>query len=137
MKKIYFILLLSVLSACGCSRVLVDDLVVKENKFYKVSVIPYSGYAYTWFEDGGISNEIHFKDGVPSGDFTVYGQDGEIVQTGTYKPVNLDLEAMGDLKNIKRLNICETYEGEFNFLDIFLVTNDLKEQVDKQKTKLF
>ena len=131
MNKLYGFIFLFVVAGCVNSTILVKDLVIKNSFFYKDSIELYSGHAFTKFENGRISNDILIKDGIPSGEWIAYGYQGEIVQKGSYRPVIFNYIRIEDLKRIQRINICEVEEGSERFIDIFIVSGDFKESVDK------
>lgn len=136
-KNIYFIAIFLFSMGCTRSQTLLEDLMIKDNRFYLDSSKVYSGYAITKFESGKVSNQIFIEDGIPSGQWIAYGYDGEVVQKGKYKPAIGPFEQIEGLKNIHRINICETKEATVNFIDIFIVSGDQKIDVDKTEDKKF
>jgi len=112
-------------------------LIIKKSIFYKDSTKVYSGHAFSKFDDGKISNDVLIENGIPSGKWIAYGYQGEIVQRGSYNPVMLDYVNIEDLKEVQRINICETEEGNERFFDIFIVSNYCIKSIDKTGDKRF
>ncbi|MGF6928963.1 hypothetical protein QFZ48_004463 [Chitinophaga sp. W2I13] len=65
---------------------------------------PFSGIAVIKFDNGKVSNSIHFKNGIPDGKWTAYGYQGEIVQEGKYTPIPID-NSNELFENIKRISV--------------------------------
>ncbi|WP_129716184.1 hypothetical protein [Pedobacter sp. SYP-B3415] len=137
MKKVYLIFFLLLGEACGNPEASFKELVVKDNLFYKDSLTVYSGYVFSEFDNGDISSKIPIKNGIPDGKWVAYGYDGEIVQSGTFKPIITGLVTLADLKQVSRINICDTNELKEHFIDIFIVCKALKKNVDKTNDKRF
>lgn len=135
--KCVAIFYLIIVLGCVTSPVLLDDIIVRNSIIYKDTNEAYTGHLITKFKSGKISNDILIKAGIPSGQWIVYGYQGEIVQKGSYKPVILNNIVFRDLQRVKRINVCAVEEGGKLYFDIFVVSEDLKVSVDKTTDKEF
>jgi len=123
----------------GCSnrKILINSLYVKDNLFCnKENFSPFSGTAISKFDTGQISNEINFKDGIPSGQWFAYGYRGEIVQNGNYKPIVLKDKNIDGTK-VKRINICTVKEGTQTYVDLYFITNDTTVKINKSTIGIY
>lgn len=114
-----------------------DKLQVKENRYYLHGEKPYTGKVVSKFDNGGISSIIQMKNGIPDGKWTAYGYKGEIMQEGSYYPVNVSNENMFKDDNFIRLNVCNTKEGTIEFTNVFVVTKSIEPRdVGNYKNKI-
>ena len=123
MRKIYFVTISSIilLVSCRYSTELVSDLVINKYKYYyKGTNKLFSGVALTKFENGLISSSTEIKDGIPNGKWFDYGYNGEVIHEGKFVPVKLQ-EPLIMEKNIERVNISFYKEGDFSFIDVYIV----------------
>lgn len=138
MDKIFLIFFSIVITGCLKNKVKLKDLKIN-NGIYHISRSnePYSGHAYSYFKEGGMSNDIYIKEGIPSGKWMAYGYDGEIVQSGEFNPLLVDQITILDVTAIDRINVCFTKEGDYKFIDVFIISNTLQKVVDKAGDKEF
>jgi hypothetical protein len=115
-KFICVLILVSVISGCK-SPSFIDELELKGDKYYaENSKTPYSGNAIARFDDGKLSAKIKFENGVPNGNWYVYGFNNEIIQQGEYKPFSFNSEG------ISRLNLYKFREGDYQYSKVLLIT---------------
>lgn len=113
------------IEGCTSSKITIDNLQMIQNKYYLAGTQkPYSGKVISKFDNGDVSSVIEIKEGVPNGKWIAYGYKNEIVQEGSYYPINVSNETEFMQDSIKRLNICFTKEGLMEFTDVFLITNE-------------
>ena len=86
----YLIVLLLFVVGCGNERPMIDDMRIVNNKYYyKKNPLSFTGIAISKSESGQILNEVNLKNGVPVGRWKTFGDNGEVVQSGTYQPFYL------------------------------------------------
>lgn len=124
MKSLFLICVISVLSlGCSDTQIHEDLLQLRQGKYYfQRSSTPYTGKVVSKFDDGNISSIIDVKQGIPNGKWIAYGYQKEIVQEGSYTPIDLSAEPDFFQEGIYRLNVCVTREGGFEFTEILLLT---------------
>lgn len=125
-------------SGCSSSKVNIDRLQVKQSRYYLPnSSKPYSGKVVFRYENGDVSNVVEIKNGVPDGKWIAYGYKKEIVQEGSYTPIDLRNEVDFFTDSINRLNVCVTKEGMAEFTDILLITDrPNKKDADDEKKRI-
>ncbi len=134
----YLMFFLLVVVGCGNERPMIDDMRIVNNKYYyKKNPLSFTGIAISKSETGQISNEVNLKNGVPVGHWKTFGNNGEIVQSGTYQPFYLKSDNVEAIRGIQRVNVCNISEGGKNFIDLFIITNNSKGEIDKTKNKAY
>lgn len=138
--NIFFLFALSFFTSCKSSEVLQNDLCLEDDKYIRCNTEKaFSGTVITTFDNKQIATKTQFKDGIPDGSWTAYGYQGEIVQTGTYKPIKIENNFFVGC-NISRVNLCTTNENGNIFFDAFIIKapgsncsssgmNDYKKQI--------
>lgn len=117
---------------------MIDDMRIVNNKYYyKKNPLSFTGIAISKSETGQILNEVNLKNGVPVGRWKTFGNKGEVVQKGTYQPFYLKNDKVETISGIQRVNICNINEGSRNFIDLFIITNNSKGEIDKTKYKTY
>ena len=135
MRLLYLGLFVTFIFGCSSRGVTIEDLQIKNNKYYlNNSKTPYSGKVVSKFEDGGISDIVEMKDGIPNGKWVAYGYNKEVIQEGTYCPFDVEREAEFATSNISRFNVCITKEGSIEFTNVFLITDDTN-KVERESLK--
>jgi hypothetical protein len=126
MSRLFFSIVFQVLILSGCNRpkTLISDLEYREFRYYKKgSSQQYTGTAITNFDDGNLSNSIEIKNGIPNGKWASYGYMGEVIQEGSYSPVNMSDDSFLVAKSVHRLNICFGKEGSYSSTDIDVIVD--------------
>lgn len=136
MRLIYVFVASFILLGCSSTKVSIDNLQVKENRYYLQGKKPYTGKVISKFDNGSVASVIQIKNGIPDGKWVAYGYKGEIVQEGSYQPVNISEENMFKNNNFIRLNVCNTKEGAIEFTDVFVVTESIEPNVRDYKNEI-
>jgi hypothetical protein len=137
-KELIFIIY-TLIAGCSANDVLVNKMILRNGRYFisNDTHVPYTGTALSKFDTGKLSEKTSFINGVPNGKWLAYGYNGEVIQSGTYKPrllKSLDIET---IKQIIRINICTTIEGNQNFIVLYLVSNNGEEFDIEKKAPLF
>lgn len=135
---IFFCSILILVFGCTSSDVNINRLQIRQNKLYEVgSSNPFTGKVILNHDDGSLSNTFELKNGIPDGKWVAFGYENEIVQEGSYNPIDLSSEPSFFADSVKRLNICFTREGDVEFTDIFLVTDvKNKKPIENEKSRI-
>ncbi|MCB0429970.1 MAG: hypothetical protein H6585_08480 [Flavobacteriales bacterium] len=113
--------------ACTYPRVGENEIVRIGNLIcLKSDSTPYTGELVEHFSNGEVSSSFHYKDGMQSGTWRIYGFQGEVIQEGEYVR---DPEVASILKNhvaFDTYSLSRWKEGDVNFvtLDIHIKRND-------------
>lgn len=136
-EVLFLYLLLIGAYACSPKEVLLNDLDWSHSEYYYKGA-PFTGIGVSKFENGNVSNEIRFQNGVPNGEWKAYGYGGEIVQEGTYHPILFKDSAGLSGGDINRLNVCTTIEGAKEFYDGFIILEEpAKNTIDTGAIRLY
>ena len=123
--------------SCSSPKIAIDKLIMKQGKYYSInSKNPYAGKVISKFDNGNIASIIEMKNGVPNGKWVAYGYKNEVVQEGSYNPIDVSNDALLMNSTISRLNVCTTKEGAIEFTDIFLVTDTPDKKVENIKAQV-
>jgi hypothetical protein len=124
------------ISSCTPTEVTLDKLELRESKYFLIdSEKPFNGKLITEFEKGKVASEIPVKEGIPKGKWLAYGYHHEIVQEGKFNPIDVNNEKEFINRGVKRINICDTKEGNIEFTKIYVIYDkqienfDLKAQI--------
>ena len=118
--KIHYILLL-VLFLFSCNSITLKDITTQEGVYiYKNNKKPVNGKVTDYFENGKLSCEANFKNGI-IGDFISYGFQREIIGTSKYSTFISKNDRIKQENNIIRLAISNSTEGNYEFVNLFVV----------------
>ncbi len=116
-KLIGVFILVFFLSSCNNTNF--DEITPKVGIYiHKKNQKPVRGRVISFFENGKLSCEATFEDGIPVGDFLSYGYQGEKISISKHTIIKTDNNEICRQKSITRLTISHTDEGE----------NDVKSQ---------
>lgn len=119
-KKISTFILILFLYSCKESKL--NDIITQDGIYiYKKNRKPVNGRITDNFENGKLSCEIDFKNGIPVGDFISYGYKGEIVGITKHQIVSKDTNGIYDANNIERLCITNYLEDKNEIIDLDVV----------------
>jgi hypothetical protein len=136
--KFYFVFAaVLIFGGCTPTKVSIDKLQVRENRYYLKNEKPYTGEVVSNFDNGSIAGIIQMKDGVPNGRWVAYGYNGEIVQEGNFQPLSISNESLFSNINVVRLNVCNTKEGKIEFTDVYVVSKSITDfNIEQYKHQL-
>jgi antitoxin component YwqK of YwqJK toxin-antitoxin module len=82
---------LMLIVGCSSDPIDVDKLVERGGLLYEVnSDKPYSGPAFSLYENGQKEEEVTYKDGKPDGKWIRWYENGQKIREGTYKDEEFD-----------------------------------------------
>src|ERR1700744_2602514 len=86
------ILLIAALVSCKQHHVNVGELTLADGKYRSSDdTAGFSGRAIGRYENNQVSGWTTIVDGVPRGECVSLGYDGEIIQKGSFRPIQVDL----------------------------------------------
>ncbi|RWY54174.1 hypothetical protein EPL05_09030 [Mucilaginibacter gilvus] len=133
MDKCKLLLTILILSLCSCHTELIENLRVVNNLYVDKDGTLYDGVAKGYFDPGELSGKTTFNHGVPEGDWTSYGHNGEIVQTGNSKVYYPKFKTIGPAKDVVRVNVNIFHEGNNLITEVFIINNSFINELIKQK----
>jgi len=94
----------------------------------------FTGVTSNFYENGKIKSRNTYLNGVRYGEWKIYGYSGEVIQHGEY----MDNKKLGidelDAFDCERIEVNKWFEGENQFLDIYIVNPKYrleKSEIDK------
>lgn len=127
MRKVFIVAisLIMLLDSCKPLTKPMSDLSIIDYKYYKKKPQKlFTGFAVEKFKNGLISSSTEIKEGIPNGSWYDYGYKGEVIHEGKFLPVQLQ-EPLITEKNIERLNISFWKEGDYSFIDVYIVSQKI------------
>lgn len=123
-KTFYLILIFYfVLFFCSCTKGKLKDITIKDGfyVYYRNNELA-NGFFLDYFQNSSkVSCSFNLKNGIPIGEYTSYGYQGEVIATSKYSPIGSNVGDDFNKLNIVRITITDSKEGDYKFLDLNIV----------------
>jgi hypothetical protein len=111
----------------SCTKqISLEDLLYK-NGLYLYHDKPFSGEAIYQNKANRIRTTTNFHEGIPKGKWESYGNQNEIIQSGIFEPLSINLS----LEKIYRVQKSTFIEGDYKFSNYIVVVKDSISEKDK------
>lgn len=123
MVRFYLYITIFIIS---CNQLSKDESLFTQEDLILVNGIAYSkksnntisGKLVQYFDDGKPSSEVEYRNGIPNGQWSSFGYEGELIQEGIYF-VNMNVSDYCNTKTeIFHYELSTLTEGEYSFLNI-------------------